>query len=46
MAKRETSQEESCVGKEWREGDLIETFKLNRIVLTETPLMTEWHIIQ
>ena len=42
MAKRAKSQEESNIGKEWREGDLIDVFKLNRIVLTQTPLMTEW----
>jgi hypothetical protein len=29
-------------GRAWREGDLIKTFKLNRIDDTTTPLMDEW----
>lgn len=28
--------------KAWREGDLVHTFKLTRIVTTQTPLMQEW----
>jgi hypothetical protein len=28
--------------KEWSEGELIRTFKLNRNITTLTPLMTEW----
>jgi hypothetical protein len=42
MARNSRNAEENGAMKEWREGDLIQTFKLNRIVLTETPLMTEW----
>jgi hypothetical protein len=42
MAKKSKNTDDSSVMREWREGDLIQTFKLNRIVLTETPLMTEW----
>jgi hypothetical protein len=28
--------------KSWREGELIDTFHLNRIITTKTPLMEEW----
>ena len=42
MAKRFKNQDDENSRKEWREGELIDTFKLNRIVLTETPLMQEW----
>ena len=42
MAKRAKSQAEEPAMKNWREGDLIKTFKLNRIVTSQTPLMQEW----
>jgi hypothetical protein len=42
MAKRVKNQDDERVFKNWREGDLIKTFKLNRIVTSQTPLMQEW----
>jgi hypothetical protein len=33
-------------GKEWREGELIQTFHLNRIKEPLTPLMVEWLSVQ
>jgi hypothetical protein len=42
MAKRTKRQDEESVKKDWREGELIETFKLNRIATYQTPLMQEW----
>ena len=36
-----TEDEDKSI-KAWREGDLIEAFKLNRIVTYQTPLMQEW----
>lgn len=48
MAKRKVKTtedgEESMKG--WREGDLIETFNLNRIVTYQTPLMLDWLDVQ
>lgn len=38
--KKYTDNEEK--GKNWREGELIQTFGLNRIVTTQTALMQEW----
>ena len=46
MAKRIRNQDEESARKEWREGDLIKTFKLNRIVTYQTPLMQEWLDVQ
>jgi len=46
MAKRIKSQGDEKAGKEWREGELIETFKLNRIITHSTPLMKEWLDVQ
>ncbi len=46
MAKRIRSQDGESRRKEWREGDLIKTFKLNRIVTYQTPLMDEWLDVQ
>jgi hypothetical protein len=42
MAKRVKNQDDERAFKNWREGDLIKTFKLNRIVTSQTPLMQEW----
>ena len=44
MAKRKvrTSEDGEERIKAWREGALIETFNLNRIVTYQTPLMQEW----
>ncbi|TAE03261.1 MAG: hypothetical protein EAZ97_01735, partial [Bacteroidetes bacterium] len=39
MAKR---KKESAEKKEWKEGELIKMFKLNRITEYQTPLMQEW----
>ena len=46
MAKRKTNQDEETVSKSWREGELIETFRLNRIKEYQTPLMKEWLDVQ
>jgi hypothetical protein len=42
MARRVKNSEDESVGKQWREGDLIDMFKLNPIVTYATPLMQEW----
>jgi hypothetical protein len=44
MAKRRKAidEDEESTGKEWKEAELIKTFKLNRIKKYYTPLMTEW----
>ena len=42
MAKRAKNKDEEGVLKNWREGDVIQTFKLNRIITQQTPLMLEW----
>lgn len=43
MAKRiKKHDDDESTKKDWREGELIETFKLNRIVTYQTPLMKEW----
>jgi hypothetical protein len=42
MAKRSRRQDDESTIKNWREGELIETFNLNRIVTYQTPLMQEW----
>jgi hypothetical protein len=39
MAKR---KKESVEKKEWKEGELIKTFKLKRMASSQTPLMKEW----
>ena len=41
MARKKKNEEEE-EGKQWREADLIKTFKLNRITKYQTPLMQEW----
>ena len=46
MAKRIKIKETESTKKEWREGELIGTFKLNRIVTYQTPLMQEWLDVQ
>jgi hypothetical protein len=42
MAKKIKSTEEESIKKDWREGELIETFNLNRIITPQTSLMQEW----
>jgi hypothetical protein len=42
MAKRIKNSDDENIGKQWREGDLIELFNLNPIVTYSTPLMQEW----
>jgi hypothetical protein len=42
MARKKKDFEEEVEGKQWREADLIKTFKLNRIKEYQTPLMQEW----
>jgi hypothetical protein len=42
MAKRGKNEDAESTMKNWREGDLIQTFKLNRIITQQTPLMEEW----
>ncbi len=47
MAKKTNVQdEEERPKKEWREGELIRTFKLKRNVTSLTPLMREWLDVQ
>ena len=46
LQQRIRNQDEESARKEWREGDLIKTFKLNRIVTYQTPLMQEWLDVQ
>ena len=46
MAKRTKNQDDESPRKEWREGEVIKTFKLNRIVTYQTPLMQEWLNVQ
>ncbi len=45
MAKKVNNINEGAK-KNWMEGELIDTFKLNRIVTHQTPLMQEWLDIQ
>lgn len=42
MAKKRPLGDDDNGGKAWREGDLITTFGLNRIVNRLTPSMSEW----
>ncbi len=42
MAKRAKKTNAESAKKDWREGELIDTFKLNRITEYQTPLMEEW----
>jgi hypothetical protein len=42
MAKRGKNEDAESSMRNWREGDLIQTFKLNRIIAQQTPLMEEW----
>ncbi len=42
MAKSIKMREEERANKNWSEGEMIETFELNRIVNAPTPLMKEW----
>jgi hypothetical protein len=46
MAKRGKNEDAESTMKNWREGDLIQTFKLNRIITQQTPLMQEWLDVQ
>jgi hypothetical protein len=42
MAKKRPIGDDENGGKTWRQGELIKTFKLNRIVEYAIPLMAEW----
>jgi hypothetical protein len=42
MAKRVKNIENDNLKKDWREGELIDVFNLNRIITPQTPLMEEW----
>ncbi len=44
MARKKKNEETEV--REWREADLIKTFKLNRIKEYQTPLMKEWLDVQ
>jgi hypothetical protein len=46
MAKLSKNQNGGAATKAWREGELIKTFKLNRILGVKTPLMEEWLDVQ
>jgi hypothetical protein len=45
MAKRSKNVNTETM-KSWREGELIDTFNLNRIITTQTPLMQAWLDVQ
>ncbi len=42
MAKKSRNNEDTASGKQWKEGEIIGTFNLNRITSYQTPLMQEW----
>ena len=42
MAKKAKNSEDESAQKNWREGDLINAFRLNRIKTYQTPVMQEW----
>jgi hypothetical protein len=42
MAKRIRKETDETAMRNWREGELMDTFKLNRITEYQTPLMKEW----
>jgi hypothetical protein len=42
MARKKNTDEEEIIGKQYKEGDLILLFKLNRITTYYTPLLEEW----
>jgi hypothetical protein len=46
MAKSVKKQDGEATKKQWSEGELIRTFKLNRIVTQQTPAMQEWLDVQ
>ena len=46
MAKRGENINGKGSMKAWREGELIDTFHLNRIITSQTPLMQEWLDVQ
>ena len=46
MAKQVKKREPENEGKAWREGELIDSFQLTRIVTHHTPLMQEWLNVQ
>ncbi len=46
MAKLSKGPNGGSTMKAWREGELIKTFKLNRILGVKTPLMEEWLDVQ
>ena len=46
MARRVINPDDESTRKNWSEGELIRTFKLNRIITEQTPLMQEWLDVQ
>ena len=46
MARKILNQEEDTLPRNWREGELIEVFHLNRIKEYQTPLIQEWLDVQ
>lgn len=42
MPRKKIYADENEQGKAWREGELISTFNLIRVIATQTPLMKEW----
>ncbi|MDZ7876575.1 MAG: hypothetical protein U5L45_02845 [Saprospiraceae bacterium] len=42
MAKKSKNRDDESAQKNWREGDLINSFGLNRIKTYQTPVMQEW----
>lgn len=46
MAKKGIHQEDESSSRNWREGELIDVFHLNRIKEYRTPLMEEWLDVQ
>ena len=46
MARRVINPDDESARKNWSEGELIDVFKLNRIVTQTTPLMDEWLDVQ
>lgn len=44
--KRQNPNSNDSISKNWQEGELIDTFKLNRIKSYQTPLMKDWLDVQ
>jgi hypothetical protein len=45
-AKKQKIEDEERTSKTWREGELIDAFKLTRTVMQQTPLMQDWLDVQ